>query len=300
MIILSFGEILFDIINKKAHLGGAPFNIASHLSKMGASSFIISSIGNDKLGKIILKKAKIIGINKNYIAIHKNRPTGTVDVNFSYKGSPEYIINKNTAWDEIHLKDNEIENILNTNWNVFTFGTLAQRTENNRNLLKSILNKINSKYIYFDINLRQNYFKKEWIEYSLMKCNILKMNNDELKQIAGLLDIKSDNNENISNFLNNKYKIPIICITQGENGAALYYKNSYISVNAEKIKTKDTIGAGDGFGAGFLYSLFLNSDPVKAIDFGCTIGSFIAKNHGAIPKYSKEIKNKIRKIRKNS
>ncbi|RXG63474.1 carbohydrate kinase, partial [Candidatus Atribacteria bacterium 1244-E10-H5-B2] len=40
---LLFGEILWDIIENKPYIGGAPFNLAAHLAKMGLESTLVSS-----------------------------------------------------------------------------------------------------------------------------------------------------------------------------------------------------------------------------------------------------------------
>jgi fructokinase len=55
---LLFGEILWDIIDSKPYIGGAPFNLAAHLAKMGCKSTLISSVGKDALGRKALKEAK--------------------------------------------------------------------------------------------------------------------------------------------------------------------------------------------------------------------------------------------------
>ena len=48
---ISFGEILFDVFPDKATLGGAPLNVAGHLTKLGLNGAILSAVGNDELGK---------------------------------------------------------------------------------------------------------------------------------------------------------------------------------------------------------------------------------------------------------
>ncbi|GAI94626.1 unnamed protein product, partial [marine sediment metagenome] len=53
---LLFGEILWDIIDSKPYIGGAPFNLAAHLAKMGLESTLISSVGKDALGRKALKE----------------------------------------------------------------------------------------------------------------------------------------------------------------------------------------------------------------------------------------------------
>ncbi|MDY5930809.1 MAG: alpha-amylase family glycosyl hydrolase [Candidatus Ornithospirochaeta sp.] len=47
---IAFGEILFDVFPDKATLGGAPLNVAGHMSRLGLRGSILSAVGNDELG----------------------------------------------------------------------------------------------------------------------------------------------------------------------------------------------------------------------------------------------------------
>ena len=47
--ILSFGEVLWDVINGQAYIGGAPFNLAGHLAQLGEGAFLYSKVGGDSL-----------------------------------------------------------------------------------------------------------------------------------------------------------------------------------------------------------------------------------------------------------
>ena len=138
---LTFGEILFDIINGSAHLGGAPFNLAAHLAKIGektgiksgikseAKPAVISAVGKDELGNKLLNEAGKLGIDSSYISIDEKRPTGTVTVELKEEGIPHFTIHKNVAWDAIKVDAEKTNSLAAEEWDVFCFGTLAQRSE---------------------------------------------------------------------------------------------------------------------------------------------------------------------------
>ena len=46
---LSFGEILWDIYPTERFIGGAPFNFAAHLARLGAEVCMLSAVGNAAL-----------------------------------------------------------------------------------------------------------------------------------------------------------------------------------------------------------------------------------------------------------
>ncbi|MFO7848760.1 MAG: PfkB family carbohydrate kinase, partial [Spirochaetia bacterium] len=108
---LSFGEVLWDVIEGKEHIGGAPFNLASHLAMMGAYSALISAVGNDERGINALKKAGEHGIDTRFISTEKSLETGIVKVELDAKGSPSYDIREGSAWDHIELTEEQLKQL---------------------------------------------------------------------------------------------------------------------------------------------------------------------------------------------
>ncbi|MBE7057868.1 MAG: carbohydrate kinase, partial [Ruminococcaceae bacterium] len=51
MIVLAFGEILWDLYPDNKFLGGASLNFGAHLAKHGEDVFLLSAVGQDDLGK---------------------------------------------------------------------------------------------------------------------------------------------------------------------------------------------------------------------------------------------------------
>ena len=139
---LFFGEILWDVIENKPYIGGAPFNLAAHMTKMGFKSTLISSVGKDALGRKALKEAEKRGINSSFIRVHPDLPTGIVEVSLDERGHPTYLIKENVAWDNIVLNQDLIDNLTKDKWEIFCFGTLAQRTKENREVLSQIISQV--------------------------------------------------------------------------------------------------------------------------------------------------------------
>ncbi len=117
--VLTFGEALFDIIRGSAHLGGAPLNLAAHLAKLGARPSVLTAVGNDDLGKILLAKAEAMGIDTSYILIDEKRPTGTVTVELQAEGIPVFTINEDVAWDAITPDEKKFRDLSEEEWDVF-------------------------------------------------------------------------------------------------------------------------------------------------------------------------------------
>ena len=292
---LAFGEILWDIIKGKAYIGGAPFNLAAHMSKMGMDSFIISSLGKDKLGIEACELLDKFDIRKNYISVLVKHSTGTVDVVLDEAGIPDYVINENTAWDNIELTEEAINSIISEKWDVFCFGTLAQRTENNKNLLKKILNSIEPAHVFYDVNIRQNYYDFDCIDFSLKKSTIVKINDDEAVLLSEMIFNRKMSEEVFAFALSEKYKLDMVCITRGGNGAAVLCNGKFSEIKGLDVKVADTVGAGDSFSAGLLTAYLNGTEPKRAVELANEIGAYVAANNGAIPEYSEELKGEIRK-----
>ena len=74
--IASYGEALWDCIPDGLFLGGAPFNAAYHLARLGVQSFPITCVGDDLLGDQVLERAKSAGLETDYIKRHEILETG--------------------------------------------------------------------------------------------------------------------------------------------------------------------------------------------------------------------------------
>jgi fructokinase len=287
---LTFGEALFDIIRGSAHLGGAPFNLAAHLARLGANAAVLTAVGRDELGKTLLSRAEELGVDTSYILVDKKRPTGTVTVELVNEGIPVFMINEGVAWDAITPDERKFEALAREEWDVFCFGTLAQRSEENRNTLKRLLSEVNAKHFFYDVNLRAGFYRKEWISSSLEHCTILKMNEEEAAKISGMFFGTVYAYKTLCHLLTDRYpKISVICITKGPEGSAVYQGGIYEEIKTTPVKVADTVGSGDAFSAGFLYTYLSGYGVSKAASVANMLGTYVASKPGAVPEYSEEL-----------
>ena len=81
------------------------------------------------------------------------------------------------------------------------------------------------------------------IEYGMECCDILKISDNELTFMTGEKDYDKG-----AVLLQQKYQIPLVCVTLGKDGSRAYYKG--LTIKAEPFLQKNTIettGAGDTF-----------------------------------------------------
>ena len=122
------------------------------------------------------------------------------------------------------------------------------------------------------------------VEYLLEKADILKMNNHELALIAGWYDTSTYTKDNIQ-LLQDRFKIPTIIVTMGDEGAVVNHKGEMYFQRGFSVKVADTIGSGDSFLAGFLHKFSNGKTIEECIKFACGIGAVVASKNGGCPAY---------------
>ncbi len=288
MKVLSFGEILWDIIDGVGHLGGAPFNFAAHFAQYGVQSLMISAVGNDKYGKDALRIAKSYGVDVSLVQMDPAHDTGTVEVKLT-NGIPSYRIKPDVAYDFI-LYEPLWEKIPADSFDVFYFGSLAQRNPVSATTLKEILLHNHFPYVFYDVNLRVKGYSRTIVVESLQRCNVLKLNIEEVGVLAELL---FGNGffavQDFCDRIARAYSISIIMVTAAENGCFIYDEGVLSRIPGKAIVMSDAVGAGDAFSASFMFEFLKHGDVMTAATKANEVGAFVASQKGAIPRYPSEI-----------
>jgi fructokinase len=285
-IAVGIGEILWDMLPDGKVLGGAPANFAYHISQFGYKGQVVSAIGKDPLGEEILQQ-----LNSKYIDFNIQQndfQTGVVRVTLDNKGIPQYEIRENVAWDHIEFTP-EME-ILVRNTTVLCFGTLAQRCLISRSTILRFLDLLPAEAIrVFDINLRQHYFDKQLIEHSLYKCNILKINDEELDIVAEMFRMKKKSETDICKLLLKKFTLDILILTKGIKGSYVLTKNEISYLPTPKVEVADTVGAGDAFTAAFVAAYLKNKNIFSSHKKAVQVSAYVCTQSGATPLFPNEI-----------
>lgn len=277
--IVCFGEVLWDVFSTHKKIGGAPLNVALRLQSLNNDVAIISSVGNDKLGRTLLNYVSKQGVNIDCVEVNNLFKTGKVNVLLNDKGSASYEINFPRAWDTILVDDKSIDLVKNSD--AFVFGSLVARNDVSKKTLLELLNHAN--YKIFDLNLRPPYYTKELLIQLMNKADFIKFNDVELYEVSGYLDSKYRSMEQNIRYISQKTNTKHICVTKGHHGAVLLYNDAFYYNSGYQIKVIDTVGAGDSFLGALVSQLLRKINPQEAIDFACAIGALVAQREGANP-----------------
>lgn len=279
-----FGEILWDILPDKSMPGGAPMNVAYHLQKLLVPAAMISAVGNDEQGKALLQIMKQYDLTTDYIQQDKHHETGKVYAHVSAHDAMEmkYEIIRPVAWDYISYSPVLEDLMKHPGNNYLVFGSLATRNEVSRHTLLALLK--GKRTLVFDVNLRPPHYTREGLTELLHHCHILKLNEEELAQISEWHRWPEGMEEKVK-ALSALYVIPIIIITRGAKGAVLFQSDTFYQHPGYKVTVADTIGSGDAFLAGFLYSTIKGSKPENCLSFAAALGALVASYPGGCPDY---------------
>lgn len=278
-IVLSFGEVLWDLLPGGEVLGGAPFNFAYRVHSLKYPSMMISRLGNDDYGERAWDKILHLGMDTQFVQRDDRKPTGTVNITLGANNEPDYFIVPDVAYDDIECTDEMLEWAAKAD--CICFGTLAQRTEKSRKTLLQILRNSPDAVKLLDINLRKNCHTPEIIAQSLEQADLLKLNQDEARYLSQLFSLPVDIPEFCAAAIE-RWTLSQCIVTLGECGVfARSSDETAVYAPGYQIRLIDPCGSGDAFTAGFIDRYFRGKTLEECCQFGNVLGALVATQQGA-------------------
>ncbi|WP_035283381.1 MULTISPECIES: sugar kinase [unclassified Clostridium] len=274
------GPIIFcDTFKRK--LGGAELNVAMGCARLGLKSGWISRLGNDDFGKYILKTARGEGIDTSEVQLVDGYPTSVYFREVLADGSSRsFYYREKSPTSTMSAKELNEEYFKNSKVLHIT-GVFPSINENNREvILEAVkLAKKNNLIVSFDPNIRLKMWTKEeaksYIEKLLPYVDILLIGDEEIEILLDEVSIE----EAIKIF--HDKGIEKVIVKKGAKGALGSDGKNIYEVDAIKPKALvDTVGAGDGFAAGFLTALLKGETLENCVKFANAVGSLVVGVEG--------------------
>ena len=242
------GEILIDIFQDYERIGGAPFNFAFHLKKLGFPVRFFTRVGDDRHGKRIIDMLKKNGFDLADVQVDSRHATGTVRVDLNQQGIPHFDIRANVAYDHLDLNIADVSGADGAE--MIYFGTLLQRSDAACHQVQRFLSHTYKAARRFcDINLRPPHVNPHAVAGSLRQADLLKVNDAELVEIQRAFDGPTAENE-VMPWLMETFTIGAVALTRGSRGSVFYSHDGPIaSPTAPSVRIVDPVGAGDGYAA---------------------------------------------------
>ncbi len=299
--VTALGELLIDFTENgisaqgnpimEANPGGAPCNVLAMLGRLGKKTAFIGKVGDDMFGRQLRTAVEEVGIDTRNLVVDEEVHTTLAFVHTYPDGDRDFSFYRNPGADMMLTKEDvQVELIQNSS--IFHFGTLSSTHEGVREATRYAIDvaKEAGCIISFDPNLRPPLWKdledaRKEIEYGLGKCDVLKISDNEVEFLFDTTDYDKG-----AALLQEKYNIPLICITLGKEGSNVYYKGQKVTAAPFlQENTIETTGAGDTFCASVLNYVLehdlanLSADELKEmLTFANAAASLITTKKGAL------------------
>ncbi|WP_421913878.1 carbohydrate kinase family protein [Mesorhizobium sp.] len=305
--ILCCGEALIDMLPRTTtlgepafapYVGGAVFNTAIALGRLGAPAGFFSGLSSDLFGGQFRDALGASKVSSTY-AHTSPRPTTLAFVRLDNGQATYTFYDENTAGrmlttDDLPELGGEIEAML--------FGAISLISDPAGAAYEEFMRRQHAQRVMMlDPNIRPNFIPDKAkhlrrIRGMMAMADIVKLSDEDL-----LWFVEAGSHEDvIRNWLDRGPKL--IVVTHGSEGAVGYSRDHKVTVMPEKVTVVDTVGAGDTFNAGILASLHeqglltktavstLSKDAIeKALALGAKAAAVTVSRAGANPPWRHEI-----------
>ncbi|NSW76860.1 MAG: histidine kinase [Candidatus Atribacteria bacterium] len=264
------GELLIDFVSTMSGVtlkdapgfekapGGAPANVAVGLAKLGIETYFIGKVGRDAFGEFLRDTLVKNGVDTRFLTSTEKAKTTLAFVSLTREGERDFVFYRDPGADML-LDQSDIEEEGFRKGGVFHFGSITMTHEPACSATLRALS-LAEKYgclISFDPNLRPALWKSlEEARFRMLqgaeKAHVLKVNEEEAMFLADRSSL-----EEALDFLVKKFPQTLVAVTLGKNGCLLARGKTRVRAQGFTVNVVDTTGAGDGFVAGLLSSLYM-------------------------------------------
>lgn len=305
--ILCCGESLIDMLPRQAttgenafapHAGGAVFNTAIALGRLGAPVAMFTGLASDFFGDLLADTLVSSKVSTQYV--HRADAPCTLAFVKLVAGHATYAFyDENTAGRM--LSTDALPDLADDVKSLF-FGGISLVVEPCGATYEALMTReAANRVTMIDPNIRPGFIKDDAayrarIDRMMSMADIVKLSDEDLAWLMGGEDIDA----NAAQVLAMGPKL--VCITRGKDGASGYTANGRVDVAANTVTVVDTVGAGDTFNAGVLASLeqagVLSKEGVanlsdeviaNALSLGARSAAITVSRAGANPPWTHEL-----------
>lgn len=305
--ILCAGEALIDMLPRETsagepafspYPGGAVFNTAVALARLGTSTGMFTGLSDDLFGDQLLAHLTGNEVDGRFV-VTADRPTTLAFVTLTDGQAKYAFYDENTAGRMLTAED--IPGDLSSVQALF-FGGISLAVEPCAEAYAAMCAQYApEKLVMIDPNIRPGFIRDEArfrarMDQMIAAADIVKLSDEDLHWLAGDGEIS----DLARGFLAKGPKV--MCITEGAKGVTAYTASGELTVASEQVEVVDTVGAGDTFNAGFMASLdragLLSKEAAATLDatalrdalsLGSRAAAVTVSRAGANPPYAHEL-----------
>ena len=258
--ILCAGEALIDMLPRQTvdgeasfqpFPGGAVFNTAIALGRLGAPTGFFTGLSTDFFGEMLETSLRASGVDASFAA-RSDRPTTLafvrlVDGQASYAFHDENTAGRMLTPGDLPALDDSIEAMF--------FGGISLAVEPCAEAYEALmLREAPLCATMIDPNVRPGFIRdaeryRARIRRMLAAADLVKLSDEDLVWLMGAGDIAAMTSEILA------MGPAAVFVTEGAKGVTAYHAGDPVFVASERVEVVDTVGAGDTFNGGVLASL---------------------------------------------
>lgn len=258
--ILCCGEALIDMLPRSTaegeqgyvpHAGGAIFNTAIALGRLGVPAGFFTGLADDMMGDILRETLAASKVDFSYCAI-SSRPSTLAFVKLVNGQATYAFYDEGTAGRMI--KETDLP-VLGADCEAIHFGAISLIPDPCGSTYETLMRReYQERVISLDPNIRPGFIKDRQAHLGRISrmaalSDIIKFSDEDLEWFG----ISGNHDELAAYWLGRGAKF--VVVTKGAEGATGYTNSVKVSVPSERVKVVDTVGAGDTFDAGILAAL---------------------------------------------
>jgi fructokinase len=285
MLAVGVGEVLWDRLPGGDEIGGAPFNVVSHLARLGHRAAYLTAVGRDPLGDAAIAQMASRGIDTSLVGRADGVPTGLAQVTVAPGGSPAFVIGRPAAFE--HWPAAERGLVIAMHPAFLVYGTLAQLHAAARAGLAAIAAGCPDAVALYDVNLRDDWWSAGAVTELMKLASVVKLSVSEARELASVLGVAwRDDAAGFSADLARRHRLRGVAITDGPDAATLWLDGDFARAAPPAAEVVDAVGAGDAFAAGLLDAIGQRQDAAAALRRANALGTLVASRRGAQPPWA--------------
>lgn len=267
--VIGIGETVFDIIFKdnkpvNAIPGGSTFNSMISLGRCGVPATFLSETGNDHIGNLICSYLEENGVSS--ADVDKNGKSHLSLAFLNERNDANYVFYKDHPHDKAEMRLPEI----NAD-DIILFGSYYAINPVIRHKVRALLDYARKQgaTIYYDLNFRASHKDEKDLLFPTIIENfgyadIIRGSNEDFEIVFGYTDFSSIANRD---FMQGK---TLIYTCGSEPTLLKTSQETVISHVVKPIEVVSTIGAGDNYNAGVIFSLIRDNISRDSLKKGLT------------------------------
>jgi 5-dehydro-2-deoxygluconokinase len=274
------GVTLKDVRTFTKFLGGSSANTAVGLARLGASVAFVGRVGRDPFGAFVREFMRAEGIDVSAVRVDPSYPTALA---FAEMHPPDHfpllMYRRPSADTQIAMDDIDAEAIASGELLIASGTNLAESPSREATLHALALRAAQGRRNVFDVDFRPAaWTDPRWATIyarAAAACSdVVLANEQEMEVLTG----EQDTDRAATRVL--EWGPDIVVAKQGARGVLVHSREAgRFQIAAIPVQVVNTLGAGDGFAAGFCYGLLRAWPLPEAAWLGVAVGAIVASRH---------------------